>query len=254
MEIRTLSPSMVVSYINCSRRFYYENCLRLPRLPNHYLAFGSAFHETLRENYWQKVQTQKDLNINVLTDFFCEDLEYRDVDWSGDVDLSQAKDEGVVSVRSYQEGVAQWVQPARVEYAFTMEVTGREWAITGKVDLIDTDNLVMETKTTWRNLSKPKKEHVFQTGVYSTAVRKQANLDVINARIDYTVVGKDLNHSYPLEFDGAMEENVLAMFDQVAKGIQNEIWIPNRFSNYCSRKYCAYFRSCEADCGGRVPD
>lgn len=253
MEIRSLSSTMVTSYIECSQRWYYQNCLRLPRLPNYYLAFGSAFHETMRENFWQKVQTQEDLNINVLTDFFCEDLEYRDVDWNNGTDLSQAKDMGVISVRSFQSNIACGIQPARVEYSFTMEVTGRPWTISGKLDVIDDENLIVEIKTITRSPgNQPKKEHTFQTGVYATAVRREAGLEAIKARVDYSIRGKDQNHSFPLEFDASTERNVLTTFDSVANAIQKEIWIPNRNSNYCTRRFCAYWDQCEKDCGGTV--
>ena len=73
MRVESLSPSMVNTYIKCGRQFYYQNCLRLPALPNHYLTFGSAFHETLRENYYQKIRTFRDLPTDLLTDFFAED-------------------------------------------------------------------------------------------------------------------------------------------------------------------------------------
>lgn len=253
MQIRTLSSTMVTGYIECSRRWYYQHCLRLPRLPNYYLAFGAAFHKTNEENMFQKVLSHEDLNINVLTDFFCEDLEYRDVDWSNGVDLSAAKDMGVISVRSYQNTVACGIQPARVEYAFTMEVTGRPWAICGKVDVIDDRSVVREIKTATRSPGKqPKKEHRFQTGVYATAVRREAGLESIKARVDYTIRGKDQNHSFPLEFDASTERNVLITFDAVAKAIQKEIWIPNRNSNYCTRRFCAYWDQCQKDCGGIV--
>lgn len=254
MQIRSLSPSMVNSYINCGRRFYYENCLKLPRIPNHYLAVGSAFHETLRENYYQKVQSARDLPLDLLTDFFVEDLEYRDVDWSGDVGLSEAKDEGVGIVRSYQKAIAPTVQPALVEYAFDMAVKGRSWSISGKPDVIDSKNVVLENKTTSRKPYKPKRDHIFQTGTYTVAIRKLLDLPDMTARIDYSLRGKGTVHSFPVEFNGNTEKGVLSTFDAVADGIQKELWIPNRYGNLCSRKYCSFWGQCEKDCGGKVAE
>jgi CRISPR/Cas system-associated exonuclease Cas4 (RecB family) len=206
----------------------------------------------MEENYFQKLNTQEDLPVELLTDFFCEDLECRDVDWSGDVDLSTAKDQGVVGIRSYQDQVACGIQPARVEYAFTIEVTGRPWSIMGKIDVIDDGDRVIETKTTTNKVHKAKKAHVFQAEVYATAFRREAGLETIRARVDYSLRAKEGNFHFSLEFDASTERNVLITFDSVANAIQKEIWIPNRNSNYCTRRFCAYWDQCEKDCGGIV--
>lgn len=254
MKITSLSPSMVNQYLKCPRSFYYNYALKLPWLPNHYLAFGAAFHETLRENYWQKIQTAEDLPVDLLADFFRDDLEYRDVDWSAQ-SKDVTKDEGIQTVRAYQKKVAPKVQPKHVEYAFQMEVTGRDWQISGKIDLINDNLLVMENKTTGRRVSKPKPDHVFQTGVYTSALRKQNGNPELRARIDYSIRGSDAFYSFPIHYDDSLEKNVLTTFDQVARGIQLEVWPANRIGNYlCSRRYCNFWNQCEQDCGGRVAE
>lgn len=257
MRIHSLSPSMVNTYLKCPRQFYYNYALKLPRLANHYLAFGSAFHETMRENYFQKINTEKDLPTDLLTDFFAEDLEYRDVDWS-EQSLDKTKDDGVITVRAYQEQVAPTVKPRLVEQAFSMEVKGRDWVISGKIDLIAHGtmwDLVIENKTTDRRVSKPKPDHVFQTSVYTVAWRQTTGHAGIQARLDYSLRGKDEICSMPVMFDGNVDKYVLSTFDQVARGIELEVWPANRVGNYlCSRKYCPHWGQCETDCGGRVAD
>ncbi len=253
MKITTLSPSMVNSYLTCARKFFYNYVEKLSGLPNHYLAFGSAFHETLRENYYQKIRTEKDLPIDLLTDFFAEDLECRDVDWNGQT-LSETKDEGVKTIRAYQQKVAPRVQPAHVEHQFSMYVVGRDWMITGKIDLIDSDLTVFETKTTKRKVNKPKPAHLFQTAVYTAAFRAQMNLPDLASRIDYSFRGSDEVKSFPVQFDDTIGKYVLTTFDQVARGIEAEMWVPNRGHHYCTKRFCDFSNQCEIDCGGRVAE
>lgn len=254
MRITTLSPSMVNSYLKCPRSFFYNYVEKLPWLPNHYLAFGAAFHETLRENYYQKIRTAQDLPIGLLMDFFAEDLEFRDVDWNGQT-LSETKDQGVQTVRAYQQKVAPRVQPAHVEHQFSMDVVGRDWKITGKIDLIDDNDLVIENKTTGKRVYTPKKDHEFQAKVYTAAFRKESGIPDLQARLDYAIRGSDLVQSIPLSFDGDLSKNVLSTFDDVAYWIGREAWPPNRHGNYlCSRKYCSHWNQCEIDCGGRVAE
>jgi len=253
MNITSLSPSMVQSYIKCSWGFQYEHIAKLPRISKPVLAIGSAVHETIRENAYQKVRTAKDLPESLLTDFVAEDIEYRDVDWSTQ-SLSSAKDQAVVCVKAYRQKMAPKVQPFLVEWTFNMKVVKRDWNIAGKVDLITNKNLVIDHKTTKGQMAKPKPDHVFQLGVYTLAVRQQAGLDDVQGQIDYYPRGKPDAYSRSVEFGEGLAKEVLSTFDQVATGIQREVWIANRQHYLCSRKYCSFWNQCEKDCGGRVRD
>lgn len=252
MKITSLSASMVETYRICGRRFLYSYGLKLPRHSNPDLAFGSSFHRMTEENYYQKVNTSKDLPIDLLTDFFAEDLEYQDdVDWSSQ-SLDKTKDLGVKTVRAYQQKLAVKVQPLHVEHVWSMEVNNRDWFISGKTDVISVKNAVRELKTTGRKVNTPKPAHRFQTGVYALAWQKQTGLPA-QADLDYAYRGKDEISTFPLEYGDSLEKLVLTTFDEVAKGIEREVWIPNRTGSYlCSRRYCDFWNQCEKDCGGEV--
>ena len=260
MNITSLSPSMLRTYRICPRRFLYGEVMRLPYLPNHDLAFGAAFHETARENYWQKRESGKDLPHDLLTDFFCTDLEYRDVDWSTK-SLSKTKDEGVISVRSYMQKIAPSIQPLKVEHQWIWRREGKV-TVSGKTDLITTVNDVRELKTTGKQLDgyksgkpRPKDGHGFQVGTYVAARREETGKHDIQGQLDYSIRGKDAVCSIPMSFDADLSRSVLAAFDDVAGWIEREAWPASRYGNYyCSRKYCDYWQACEDDCGGRVKD
>lgn len=285
MNIHSLSPSMVNQYLQCPAKFKYNYVEKLPRLPNHYLAFGTSFHETLHENYYQKITTARDLPLDLLTDFFVEDLECQEVDWSQQ-SLGKTKDEGVITVRAYQQEIAPKIQPTHVEQRISMAVNGRPWVISGKIDAV-ADGIVREAKTTGKRVSKPRPEHIFQTGTYTALWRAEASQALIegiiegvtkyrdlqtdiwyaspaewiklvgtqriNGEIVYSIRGKDVVCSIPVNFGDSLDRWVLSTFDQVAKGIQLEVWPANRGGSYlCNRKYCDFWMKCEADCGGTV--
>ncbi len=260
MKITSLSPSMVLTYLTCARRFFYSEVARLPYLPGPDLAYGAAFHEMARETMYQKINTGKDLKIDLLQDLFCEDLEYRDVDWSLK-SLSETKDEGVISVRSYMQKIAPSIQPAHVEHAWTWTREGRV-TISGKTDVITDKNRVRELKTTGKQLDgyrsgkpRPKDGHRFQLGTYIASWRAQTGLDTVQGDLDYSIRGKDVVCSIPMTFDDGLSKSILATFDDVATWVGREAWPPSRHGNYlCSHKYCSYANACEQDCGGRVKD
>ena len=260
MNITSLSPSMVNTYRICARRFFYAEVARLPYLPGPDLAFGASFHETMRETYYQKVNTEKDLPIDLLTDFFCEDIEYKDVDWSTK-SLSKTKDEGVISVKAYMEKIAPSIQPAYVEHSWAWRREGKV-TVSGKTDLITIEKDVRELKTTGRQLDgyksgkpRPKDGHAFQVGTYVAARREETGKPDIQGQLDYSIRGRDAVCSIPMNFNGDLSRSVLAAFDDVAKWIEREAWPPSRHWNrLCSRKYCSYWATCEVDCGGRVAE
>lgn len=261
MIITSLSPSMVITHGVCARRFFYSEVARLPYLPNPDAAFGGAFHKMARETHYQKINSGKDLPIDLLQDFFWEDLKYRDVDWSTK-SFEKTADEGVISVKSYMQKVAPSIQPAHVEHAWTMKVTNRDWVISGITDLITDNNKVKELKTSKNRPDgyksgkpKPKDDHRFQIGTYIAAWRMQTGLPDVQGELDYSIRGKDEIYSIPVTFGDDLSKGILDRFLNVAYWIEREEWMPNRYGTYlCSRRYCSYWNTCEQDCRGRVKD
>ncbi len=254
MKITSLSSSMVETYRNCSLKFYYGNVAKLPRLASPFLALGASFHETVRENAFQKVWKCEDLPEDLLTDWYAEDLECRDVDWSSQT-LATTIDQGVACVRAYRQDMAPKMQPVLVEHLFRMEVNGRDWAIAGKIDLITDKMLVIDHKTTKGQMKVPKPSHAFQIGVYTLAARRMEGFEQAQARIDYYPRGKPDAYSRSVSLSESLDKEVVSAFDAVATGIQREVWVPNRTqNNLCKRRYCDFWNQCEGDFGGRVAD
>ena len=259
MTITSLSPSMVNKYRQCPRQFYYDYCLKLPRRGSAYTAFGSSFHAMAEENYYQKVRTQKDLPIDLLLDFFRDDLHYRDdVDWKEQTEsLDDMKDQGVQTVRAYQENVAPGIQPQVVEHVWSMEVKNRLWLISGKTDLITDDDLVIDLKTGKvpgkpRDGSprKPKQADAFQVSTYAMGWKAQTGRLDVKGRLDFAPRGKSETLSVDVTLEDA--QSIVSTFDDVAKWIQREAWPVFRSHYLCSRKYCQHWNECEKDCGGTV--
>ena len=259
MNVTSLSASMVNTYRQCPYKFYCSYCLKLPRRGNAFMAFGSAFHAMAEENWYQKRQTHTDLPIDLLTDFFAGELEDSDdVDWKEqEQTLDQTKDQGVKTVRAYQQKVAPGIQPKLVEHLWSMEIKNRDWVITGKTDLIDSNDLVIDLKTTGRlpakprngSAPKPKPEHRFQLSTYAMAWKAQTGKEV-SGRLDYALRGTDKMMSLDVALENT--QSIVSTFDNVATSIIKEWWPIFRSHYLCSRKYCDFVSECEKDCGGEV--
>jgi len=259
MNITSLSPSMVNKYRQCPRQFYYDYCLKLPRQGNAYTAFGSSFHRMAEENFWQKRTTRKDLPLDLLTDFFAADLEWADdVDWKEQSEsLDDMKDQGVVTVKAYQENVAPGIQPQVVEHVNSMAINNRPWLISWKIDLVTDDDLVIDLKTGKvpgkpRDGSprKPKATDAFQVSTYAMGWKAETGRPNVKGRLDFAPRGKSETVSVDVALEDA--QSIVSTFDDVAMSIQKEWWPVFRNHYLCSRKYCQHWLECEKDCGGEV--
>jgi len=57
-------------YLECPRKFYFEEVLRIPRAPNAHLGLGIAVHEALHD-FFHISLTNPDFQVEYLVDFFC---------------------------------------------------------------------------------------------------------------------------------------------------------------------------------------
>lgn len=165
------------------------------------------------------------------------------------------KDSGVSLTRTYHTDVARVTQPTDCERQFVLEFKNRSWQFTGFIDLIDDKRVVRETKTTAKTPKEPRPEHLLQTTAYAVGYRAAQNGKERGTRIEYAVRKKEpVVVSFDVEIGDPEVLYFLSMMDNVAEGIDKEVWIPNRNSLLCSRKYCGYFSLCEQQCGGRIRD
>lgn len=255
MIFNTLSSSRMIQYLHCPRAYWFKYVKRIPRLPNAKMTRGIVFHNTLKFNYRRKYSTHEDLPLADLREYYAADFELIETDY-GSEDPGPYLDSGIAALGKYQEVVAPYVQPLEVEEAFVMGFKRVEWNFQGKIDLVDDTPLVIEAKTTSRGLRSPRVDHLIQTSAYGMSYRKQKGFDSARTRLDYSICGQKEQRVISFEFEVTQEDErmFLNLLAQVAKGIKNEIWPHNRIDNYCTRRFCAYFRECEDLCGGTVRD
>lgn len=257
MQIGHLSVSQINMFLRCPQQyaFRYLHGLKVP--PRSALTLGASFHKSTSVNYRQKYQSKVDLPLGDVLDTFSTvfDDMAKETEWQEGENSGEVKDSGIAALSKYQQAIAPQVQPVEVEQRFNMSFKNRAWNFVGIVDLLDEEGIVIETKTTSRTPAEAKVEHVLQITAYCTGHRARTKTKEKGARIDYAIAKKSPDVvSYPVNVEKSDIEYFLTLMDRVAKGIKNEIWIPNRMQMLCSRKWCGFFRECEKANGGRVRD
>jgi hypothetical protein len=237
-------------------QYYFRYCEGLIAPPSGAMSLGSSFHAAVEHNYRQKVDSRIDLKAEEVLDAFSGDFEERkhETAWSEDEEPGQFKDQGVGLIREYHHFMAPMIQPSSVEREFQIPFENKDWIFTGRVDLVDEADTIVETKTIGQTPGKPLPDHILQTTAYVTGFRSTGERES-GARIDYAVKNKKPKMvSYPFMVQDAQVEFFLAQVARVAHMIESEMFLPNRNQRLCSHRFCGYASRCEQVCGGIVPE
>ncbi len=79
----TLNPTSLNNYIECGRKFLYDNVLMLPGRKNQHLVFGNCAHKALEEVYSRYMEEKKFPAFGFFKKEFTRELEYQGV--SGEI-------------------------------------------------------------------------------------------------------------------------------------------------------------------------
>ena len=89
--------------------------------------------------------------------------------------------------------------------------------------------------------------------MYGIGDKENHNEDIKELGLDYLIKNKNPKiQQVRWKPNNADKKYALGLIKNVAKGIDNETYIPNRSSFMCSKKFCAYWNECEENFGGKV--
>ncbi len=246
-----LSPSQVRCFMDCQVRWWFKYGMKYPDPPNGKMVLGKAVHAALTQNFAQKLDSYEDLPVPGVRALFRESwaLEQAQTEFRDDEDPSELAACGEALVSKYMDLLAPLIQPAAVE----MRVEGRIGGIRvqGWIDLIDVDGQIIDIKTAARRPNRIDVDHRFQLSTYAQLARGASG----RARVDTLVKTKTpsiVTHSFTVTDEDLLAINKLYSLAQ--RSMKAGLYMPNRLSMACSRRNCCYWRQCEAELGGKVPE
>ena len=245
-----LSPSQVRCFMDCQIRWWFKYGLKMPDAPTGNMALGRAVHSALCENFAQKVDTREDLPTDGVVALFREA-------WANEREQTEFRDEenpqelaatGEALVARYMDYLAPTVDPAVVELKVDGEIGGVK--VRGWIDLLDVEGRVIDIKTSKARPSSIEPMHKFQVATYSHLVAGASG----EGRID-TLVKTKTPQVISQSFQVTAEEMraVQTLYPATQEATQQQRFMPNRLSMMCSRRNCSYWRHCEREWGGEVP-
>jgi len=256
-----LSPSSGNQYLGCSAKYFFRKIRRLPDPPTGALCLGAAVHHAVGANFAEKVESKQNLPTEGVVALYRQAWELKiagkldpyeselPAEFRDDEDPDQLKKTGEVLVRKYMDEVAPTIQPAAVEIRVNGRLGGV--AVRGYVDLLDISGRIIDLKTAARKPSDVSPSYRFQVATYAQltpGASGQARLDTLTTTNSPALVQQEFSIAQ------ADVDSTDKLYPLVQRSIRAGVFTPNRQSYMCSRKYCAFWRACEHEFGGKVGD
>src|SRR5262249_1056849 len=113
--------------------------------------------------------------------------------------------------------------------------------------ILTTDGTIIDVKTASRKPSGGAPDHAWHLATYTELLPDASG----RARIDTLVGTRDPQFIQLEHTPGERGKRLIErLYPMVAEGIAGGLFLPNRNSSTCSRRYCAFADACEREFGG----
>jgi hypothetical protein len=237
--------------MDCQMRWWFKYALKYSDPPTGKMVLGRAVHAALTQNFAQKVETQEDLpGIGVVALFRdAWALEREQTEFRDDEDPSELGACGEALVSKYMDEAAPLIEPAAVEMRVEGTIGGIR--VQGWIDLLDVNGRIIDLKTAARKPIGIESDYKFQIATYAQltpGASGEARLDTLVKTKTPALVTQNFRVT---EQDRLATEKLYPLAQQ---SMRSEHMMPNRLSLTCSRRNCSFWRHCEREWGGEVPE
>ena len=246
----TISVSQITLYLTCSLKYQFQYVDKLPRLiKGSNMAFGGAVHAALEWLHKELKRGRTPPLDEVLRVFEGDWYAQGEIDLSGDEDADKLLLKGKELLSLYYHGDAASLHVKDSELYFTLPLVHPETGevlsvpLKGVIDLIESDGSITEFKTAKKSLDLAALPDHLQLTAYHYAYETLFGKPPKSLKFVQFVRTK---HPTLQPYETGREPRDVARFfaiaQQVRKGIEAGIFVPNRGCWMCSD--CEY----QADC------
>jgi hypothetical protein len=179
LPVEHLSASSLSDFLTCPEKWRQERLMRIPKRRFIDGFIGSVHHETLRENFSQKVSTHTDQTLDqqkgIYKYKFAEQVEQEEPVWTEHPE--RVEELGLKMIEGFHTHIAPTINPIAVESRFEESITGLPVPVVGYVDCEERE-LMNEFKTAKQAVKTPKPNWIFQARIYQLFVRKPTHFTV----------------------------------------------------------------------------
>lgn len=218
--------------------------------PSGAMVQSKVWHKTVEENYRQKVQSEKDLPLSHMQEFYAAEyetaLQSEEIEFEANKNPGKLKDEGISITTVHHKLIAPKVRPALVEEKFTISL-GEDFPydLVGVWDVVDKDGFIADNKAYSKTPNQDDVDKDIQLGIYSLGYRVSTNQIERGLRLDTIVKNKNPKAVQVLTRRTNDDcRFLLRLIEQVARVIQSGNFYPNPNGWHCSAIRCGYWSQC----------
>jgi hypothetical protein len=245
-----MSASQVRTWMDCPARGMFRYVYGLPEVRNLNLAIGDAVHEGVLSSMAFKVDAGEDLPTGEVLEIVegrCKQILDEPLHLDDDESPQELLDQAKRLTELYMRDAAPKVDPLLVEVELSGTIGGVR--VRGRLDLMDTDGVLIDLKTGARKIAGVSGDQRFQLATYHHLTPGSTGA----GRVDLLVKTKEaqlvqLGHTLTPADMLAPER----MYPRAQALAQSGIYMPNRTSNMCRPGSCSYCRECVAEFGGQL--
>jgi len=250
-EKKRLSYTHISTYLKCPRQYKFKYIDKI-KVPKSGTLFQSiVMHDTIAQNYSQKINTKKDLSVNKLKEIYTSDydetLKRENIDFNGkDPETIKAQALGLLEV--YHKVIAPQVQPLYVEKWFTVSLGDDfPYVFSGRWDVIDENGIIIDNKAAGKTPSQKDIDKDLQLTGYALAYRLMFSEIEKELRIDAMIKLKTPKAvQIVTKRDNDDCQWFLGLVENIAFAIDREAFYPNPNGWHCGEDYCDYWDRCRS--------
>lgn len=249
IQVEFLSPSSFGTWLMCQFKWKYDKIDKRPRGQSGAALIGTAFHAAVETNYASKIKSFEDMPLSILLEAADDAFAAKagKVKWEGEPKNENGSRSQVHDlVEHYIKVHAPLIQPKFVEEGIEFEINGVK--IRGTLDLIDTNDILIDHKTI---KSKPNSVGVgykIQSGIYRRGAEDRG-IEIKKVRIDY-IVKTIKPYMRPLLVEA--EDSLVVLTDKLVGDIdracKDDHFQPNPDGWWCSKKWCDHHPDNDGPC------
>ena len=238
--------------------YRYVKGLKIP--PNAAMISGSGTHKGIEKNLISKIDTKKFLPLDVVKDITRDETKNL---WNQGIRLSEEEaqggirkakgatiDKAVALSGLHYEKVAPLLNPTEVESEFILELEKYPYDIAGKIDIIEGNKSVRDTKTSGKCPNKNAADISDQLTMYYLAQKIKTGIAPEKLYLDYlyqTPKNKICkNITIPTARNDEDLKVLLALIEQAMLVLKKGAFTPASPDFWmCSKKWCGYWNLCK---------
>lgn len=254
-----ISASQMSMFARCQAAWMFRYQWDLVIQPKGVMTRGSCIHRGIAHNYFQKIESREDLPVDDVLDHYSTnfDEEAHVTAWKADEDKGKVKDDGVRTLKHYQEVMALKTQPVDVERRFSM---GLSWEQDGQpkhvefqgiLDLATEEGALVDHKSTGLTPREPRSADQSQLVGYWLGKEAMDKAKPSIARLDYLVTLKTPKIvSFEIAVTDDQKKFLLSQIPKLVMQMEGGNYFANRSNMYCSATGCGYWEICHKEFGG----